>query len=105
MVQYTVEPHAFLHESYVKCGSARKCRRKFQHKFPRITVPSTTDIHKLIEKVRFTGSLLDKKHAERCNVLNEEKLDEIRARLEHTPEKSLRRLAKKPASQNRQQPK
>jgi hypothetical protein len=63
MVHYTVELRVFLYESYVKCGSARKRWRKFRHKFPEITVPSTTDIHELINKVRSTGSLLDKKPA------------------------------------------
>jgi hypothetical protein len=49
MAQYTVEQCVFLYESYVKCGSVRKCRRKFRHKFPRIIVLSTTDIHKLMK--------------------------------------------------------
>jgi hypothetical protein len=77
----------------VKCSSTGKCWRKFCHKFPRVTVPSTIDIHELINKVRSTGSLLGKKPAKKYCVLTEEKLDEIRARLEHTPQKSLRRLA------------
>jgi hypothetical protein len=66
-----VEQHVFLYESYVKCGSARNCRKKFCHKFPRITVPSTTGFRELI-------------------VQTEEKLDEIRTTLEHTPQKSSR---------------
>jgi hypothetical protein len=93
MVQYTIEQCVFLYESYVKCGSAIKRQRKFHHKFPGITVPSTTGIHKLNKKVRSTGSLLDKKPAKKkwC-VLTKEKLDDIRARLEYTPQKSLRHL-------------
>jgi hypothetical protein len=79
MVRYTVEQCVFLHESYVKCGSARKCWRIFCHKFPGIAVSSRTGIHELINKVRCTGSLLDKKPAKKM-------LDEIRARLEHTTE-------------------
>jgi hypothetical protein len=61
MVPYTVGQRVFLYEPYVKCCSARKCRRKIRRKFPGITVPSTTGIHKLINKVWSTGSLLDKK--------------------------------------------
>jgi hypothetical protein len=96
MVRYAVEQRVFLYESYVKCGSGRKCRRKFPCKFPGITVPSTSDIHELSNKVRSTGSLLDKKPAKKkYRVLTEEKLVEIRARLEHTPQKSLRRPAQK----------
>jgi hypothetical protein len=40
--------------------------------------------------VRSTGSLLGKKPARKCHVLTHEKLDEIEARLEQTPQKSLR---------------
>jgi hypothetical protein len=43
--------------------------------------------------VRSTGSLLVKKPAKKCCVITEEKVDKIRARLEHTPQKSLRHLA------------
>jgi hypothetical protein len=43
-------------------------------------------------KVRSTGSLPDKKPAEKCCVLSEGKLDKIRARLEKTLQKSLRHL-------------
>jgi hypothetical protein len=86
VVQYTVEQHAFLYESYVKCGSARKCQRKFHRKLSGITVPSITGIHKLIKKVRSTGSLVDKKPAKKYQALTKEKQDEIGARLEHTTE-------------------
>jgi DNA-binding transcriptional MocR family regulator len=44
-------------------------------------------------QVRSTGSLLDKKLVNKRRVLTEEKLDEIGTRLQHTPLKSLRRLA------------
>jgi hypothetical protein len=84
MVQYSVEQHVFLYELYVKCGSARKQWGKFCRKFPEITVPSTTGIHKLVKTVRSAGSLPDKKPAKKkCCVLTEERLDEIEARLEH----------------------
>jgi hypothetical protein len=71
----------------VKCGSARKWRRKFRRKFSGITVSSTTGVDELIQKVMSTGSLLDKKHAKkkRC-VFTKEKLDEIAARLERATE-------------------
>jgi hypothetical protein len=60
-----VRQRVFPYESYVKCSSARKCRRKFRHKFPGITVLSTTGIHDLINNVRSTGLLLDKKPAKK----------------------------------------
>jgi hypothetical protein len=51
---YTVEQHAFVYESYVKCVSARKCWKHFRHKFPGNIVQSTRSINKLINKVRST---------------------------------------------------
>jgi hypothetical protein len=60
--------------------------RRFCCKFCGNTVPSITFIHKVINKVRFAGSCMDKKHAKMCIVLTEEKLDKIVARLEHTSE-------------------
>jgi hypothetical protein len=52
--------------------------RKFCGKFPGITVPSTTGIHKLIRKVRSNGSPLDKEpNKEDSCVLTKDKLDEI----------------------------
>jgi hypothetical protein len=92
MVRYSVEQRVFLYEPYVKSISARKCERKFRRKFPGIPVSSTTGIHELINKVRATGSLLDKKPANKRLVLTEEEL-ELGDRLEHTPTKSLRCLA------------
>jgi hypothetical protein len=79
--------------NHVKCGFARNCCRKFCCKFPGITVPSIAGTYKLINKVRSTRSLLDKKPAKNRHVPTEEEIDKIRARLEHTPQKSLRCLA------------
>jgi hypothetical protein len=58
-----------------------------------IAVPTTAGIHKLFNNDRSSGSLLDKKPAKKCYVLIKEKLDKVGARLEHTPQKSLRCLA------------
>jgi hypothetical protein len=63
----------------VKCGSVRKCRRKFNCKLPGNTLPSIRYIHNPINKVGSAGSLLDKKPAKMCCALTEEKLDKIGA--------------------------
>jgi hypothetical protein len=63
-------------------------------KYPRNTVLITRGIQEL-KKIMCTGSLLGKKSAKECHVLTTEKLDEIGARLKHTPQKSLRCLAQK----------
>jgi hypothetical protein len=33
MVRYVLEQRVFLYDNYVKCGSARKCWRKFRPNF------------------------------------------------------------------------
>jgi transposase len=93
MVRYTLEQRVYLYDTYVKYGSARKCRRKFRRKFCDERVPSRQAIHNLVNKVRSTGLLIDKKQKHKRRVLTEEKLDDIGARLEHTPTKSLKHLA------------
>jgi hypothetical protein len=47
----------------------------------------------LENKLRTTGLLIDKKQKHKRRVLTEEKLDNIGARLENAPRKSLKRLA------------
>jgi hypothetical protein len=61
--------------------------------FPGVTVPSTIVTNKHIKKVMSTGSLLNKKLAEKCSLLTKDKLDEIGTRLERMSQKSLRCLA------------
>jgi response regulator of citrate/malate metabolism len=46
-----------------------------------------------VNKLRTTGLLIDKKQKHNSRVLTKEKLDDIGARLEHTPRKSLKHLA------------
>jgi hypothetical protein len=88
MVRYTFEQRVFLCDTYVKYGSAGKCRRKFRPKVRNERVPIRQTIHKLVNKLRTTGLLIDKKRKHKRRVLTEEG-----ARLEHTPRISLKRLA------------
>jgi hypothetical protein len=55
-------------------------------------VPRRQTIHNLVNKFKSTGLLIDKKQ-EKGRALTEEKLDDIGARLDHTPRNSLKRLA------------
>jgi hypothetical protein len=75
----------------VKSGSAR-CRRKFRSRF-RDKSFQLTKIHNFVNKLRTTGLLVDKKQKHKRLVLAEKKLDDIGARLQHTPRKSVKRLA------------
>jgi hypothetical protein len=92
MLWYILEQRVFLYDTYLKSGSARKCWQKFQSKFDDERVPSRQTIHNLVSKLR-TGLLILKKQKHKCSVLTVEKLDDIRARPEHTPRKSLKPLA------------
>jgi hypothetical protein len=74
-----------LYDNHMKYGSARKCRRRFQRKFRDERVPSRQNIHNLLNKLRSVGLLIDKKQKHKYQVLTEEKLDDIGARLELTP--------------------
>jgi transposase len=51
--------------------------------------PSRQTIHNLVNKLRSTGLLIDKRQKNKNEMLTEKKLDDIGARLEHTPRKSL----------------
>jgi hypothetical protein len=89
MVQYTSEQCVFLYETYVKYGSATKCRRKFRRKFSDKRAPSRKTIKNLVNKLISTGVLMDKKQNHKRRVLAEEKLRDIGL----TPRKSLKLLA------------
>jgi hypothetical protein len=67
--------------------------KKFWHEFRDERVPSKQTIHNLVDILRTTRLLLDKKQKHKCRVLTEEKLDDTGAKLEHTPRKLLKRLA------------
>jgi hypothetical protein len=61
MVRYTLEQRVFLYDTHVKYGSARWRRRKFRRKFRDERVHSRQTIHNLVNKLRTTGLLRDKK--------------------------------------------
>jgi transposase len=90
MMRYT---RVFLCDTHVKYGYSGKCRRKFRRKFRDERVPSRQTIHNLVNKLRTTGLLIDKKQKHKRRVLSEEKLNDIGARLEHTRRKSLKGLS------------
>ena len=83
----------FLYNTYVKYRSYKKCARKFRRRFPHAPVPNVTTVYKYVKRFRATGSVLDTKRSRRRHVLTVEKLDEIGARLETSPRKSLAQLA------------
>jgi hypothetical protein len=80
----------FCFKTHVKYGFARKCRRKFRDE----RVPSRQKIYKLVNKLKSTRRIINKKQKKyKRRVLTEDKLDDIGARPEHIPRKSLNHLA------------
>ena len=74
------------------CSEAR-C--KFRVKFPGRPVPNSSTIRRQAKRFKETGSVKNRKVNPRCHVFTEETLGEIGERLEHTPQKSLKRLSQK----------
>jgi hypothetical protein len=95
-VGYIIEQCVCLAQLYFKYESARKC----QCKFPEEPVPSRQNIHYLVNNLKRTGSLLDKKPDRKQTVLTEETLDNIGARLETSPRKSLKQLVQETCFKN-----
>jgi hypothetical protein len=89
MMQYTLQQCVLLYNTYAQYGYSRKCQQKFWYKFHDERVPSRQTIHNLVNKLRTTGLLLDKKQKHKCQVLTQ-KLDDTGARLEYTPGKLLK---------------
>lgn len=92
-LKYSLRERVYLYNTYVKTRkSCAKTRRRFREKFPMRPVPSHNTIRRLAKRFKETGSINKPKANVKRRVLTEEKLDEIREKLEHTPQKSLRRL-------------
>ncbi|KAJ4442431.1 hypothetical protein ANN_04017 [Periplaneta americana] len=47
------------------------CRREFEHRFAGVRIPSKSTIHDLVNKVRRTGTFLNKKRIQQRRVLTE----------------------------------
>jgi hypothetical protein len=77
----------------VKINSINRVKRRFRRRYPCVRIPASSTILRLVKKVHSTGSFLYKKYTRQNAVLTEETLDEIGARLENSPRKSLARLA------------
>ena len=92
--KFSLCERVYVHNTYIKIRtSCAKTSRKFRIKFPNRPVPSAGTIRGLAKRFKETGSVNNLKSNRKRSVLTEEKLDEIGERLEHTPQKSLKRLA------------
>jgi hypothetical protein len=86
MVLYTLAQRVFLDHTHVKYESAGKRRRKFLLKFRDERIPSRQAIHNLVNELRTTGLLIEKKTKHKRRVHTEEKLHNVGVKLQHTLE-------------------
>ena len=73
--------------------SCSETRRKFRVKFPGGSVPNPSTIRRQAKRFKETGSIKNRKVNRRRQVITEETLDEIGDRLEHTLQRSLKRVS------------
>ncbi|PSN34962.1 hypothetical protein C0J52_24955 [Blattella germanica] len=90
---FMLEHRVFMYDNYVKTESCREVVKRFGKKFPGVKPPSRDTVRLVVNRFRKTGSVIDKKPKVTYRVLTEEKLDEVREKLELMPTKSLSRLA------------
>jgi transposase len=83
--------HVFILEHYFSTRSYAECQNAFRNSFPDSVVPNTSTI-RLIERFRETGSIGEKRSG-RPSDLSNDSLEDIMARLLHSPRKSLRKLS------------
>jgi hypothetical protein len=70
-----------LYKSYIKYNSTRKNHRKFRRKTFRIPVPHRNIIQNHANMLRTTGMLIYRNLRKQYQILTEEILDNIRAKL------------------------
>ena len=91
--EFSLCERVYIHNTYMK--SRKLCsetRRKFRVKFPGGPVPKPSTSRRQAKRFKDTGSVKNRKVNRRRHVLTEETLDEIGEKLEHSPQKSLKRV-------------
>ena len=82
--EFSLRERVYIHNTYMKSRKSCSETRKFRVKFPGRPVPNPSKIRQA-KRFKETGSAKIRKVKRRRHVLIEETLDEIGARLEHTP--------------------
>ena len=91
--EFSLRGRVYIHNTYTKSSkSCSETRRKFLVKFPGGPVSNPSTIRRLAKIFKETGSIKNRKVYRRRHVLTKETLDQIGERLEHTLQKSLKRL-------------
>jgi transposase len=68
-------------------------QEQFPEKFPETPVPHRSAVHRLIDKFRETGPMLDAERSGRPSKFNDKKMMDISDSMPLSPSKSLRKLA------------
>jgi hypothetical protein len=97
VVRFSDEERLFLYETYVMCVSATKFRQNIIVIFPRSQFEAQQAAINVSVKSGILRHLWTRNLIKKSRVHTEEKLDEIRAGVEHTSQKSLRHLARENA--------
>ena len=91
--EFSLLERVYIHNTYMNSRkSCSETRRKFRVKFPGGPMPNPSTIRRQAKIFKETGSVKNRKVNRRRHVFTEETLYEICERLEHTPQKSLKRL-------------
>ena len=61
MPTYTLQQRILMYDSYVITSSCREVVRRFQANYPGVRIPSREAVCLLVNKIKETGSILDKK--------------------------------------------
>ena len=91
--EFSLRGHVYIHNAYMKSRKSCSETRKFRIKFPGRRVPNPSTIRGLTKRFKETGCVKNRNVNPRRHVLKEETLDDIGERLEHAPQKSLKRLS------------
>ncbi|KAJ4445979.1 hypothetical protein ANN_12665 [Periplaneta americana] len=92
-MQYTLNQRLFLVKQYWITNSITVTQRAYQREFGVRNPPKRNTILGLVNKLETTGSLLTEKGKHRSSRLPTVVVVDVRARLEQSPKKSLRRLS------------
>ena len=90
--EFSLRDRVYILNMYMKNRKSCSETRKFRIKFPGGRVPNPSKIRGLAKRFKETGRVKNRNVNPRRHVLKEETLD-IGERLEHAPQKSLKRLS------------
>ena len=91
--EFSLRERVYIHNTYMKNRKSCSETRKFRIKFPGGRVPNPSTIRRLAKRFEATGCVKNRNVNPRRHILKEETLDDIGERLEHAPQKSVKRLS------------